>query len=177
VSLILHWTIIDFLLPLIISTNSAKHLAASRGHYECAKLLLNERVEIDTAGPDNRTALRLSADNGDLDFMELLLNHGARVNARDKFHSTALHSAARNGEHDVAKLLLSHGADFEAKDAELMSAIHHCCSGTGNHEGREAILSSFMSRKGKTSVLESPGQKGMSALCYGAASGKYICIA
>ena len=90
------------------------HAAASKGHKDVAKLLMDYKSDVNAKKKYGYTPLHYAA-HGHKDVVELLLAKKADVNARDNIGYTPLHEAARNGYKDVAALLLANKADVNAK--------------------------------------------------------------
>ena len=93
---------------------SALTLAASEGHIETLRLLLDHWVwSYGSDGRDDhgRTTLMYAAAAGDTDTMRDLIAEGAPINARTHTDATALMFAAHEGHADAVALLLEMGAD------------------------------------------------------------------
>ncbi|CAK8994192.1 unnamed protein product [Durusdinium trenchii] len=101
-------------------------LAASCGHLEVVRLLLEAGVDKDAADTDGWTALHIAAENGHSEVVRLLLEAGADKDAADIHFNgwTALHFSARNGHLEVARLLLEARADKDAATADGLTALH-----------------------------------------------------
>jgi ankyrin repeat protein len=100
----------------------------SRGIYDTlelgvniARLLLEQRVDLNAQNKFHQTALHSAAFSGRLEITQLLLDHGANPNAENGLGLTPLHSVSvgkyDSQEHGVgiAQLLLGHGADVNAR--------------------------------------------------------------
>jgi ankyrin repeat domain-containing protein 17 len=85
--------------------------AASAGHLQCAKLLIEAGAGVNTHSNEfKETALTLACYKGNIDVVKLLLECGAdQEHKTDEMH-TALMEACMDGHTEVAKLLLDHGA-------------------------------------------------------------------
>lgn len=127
--------------------------AASQGHLDVSKLLIEQKVEVDAVAASGGSALMFAAGAGHLSVCELLISHGADVNklvvatpeyiehvteaiakgSEDvephKDGVTSLHVAALGGHLDVVKLLLEHKADPRAKDDEDQTPLLNAVSG------------------------------------------------
>jgi uncharacterized protein len=80
------------------------------------KMLLRADAKVDSANPDDESALMLAVKNGNLPMVETLVNAGANVNRIEKFHNqTPLIYAAAGGHLAIVKLLLSKGADVKPR--------------------------------------------------------------
>jgi ankyrin repeat protein len=75
------------------------------------KMLLDAGAKVDSANPDDESALMLAIKNGNLQMAETLVKAGANVNRIEKFHNqTPLIYAAAGGHAAIVKLLLSKDA-------------------------------------------------------------------
>jgi ankyrin repeat protein len=80
------------------------------------KMLLEAGAKVDSANPDDETALMLAIKNGSLPITETLVKAGANVNRIEKFHNqTPLIYAAAGGHIGIVKLLLSRDADVRPR--------------------------------------------------------------
>ncbi len=80
------------------------------------KMLLDAGAKVDSANPDDETALMLAIKNGNLQMTEELMKAGASVNRIEKFHNqTPLIYAAAGGHSAIVKLLLSKDADVRPR--------------------------------------------------------------
>lgn len=66
------------------------HLASRHGHMDCAKALLEHKINVDIRGFVKQTPLHVAAQSGDKEMARLLLDHGAEINARDRDGLTPL---------------------------------------------------------------------------------------
>ena len=91
---------------------TALHHAATNGHADIVKYLLNHEAKIDK--PDNLclTPLHLAAKNGWLDVVEVLLNSGANATRRNLGGSTPFDLAVTGGHREIVELL----ADGDVED-------------------------------------------------------------
>jgi ankyrin repeat protein len=103
------------------------HTAASRGHADIAKLLLDSGADVNVRLPTGGTALHMASDQP-AEVAELLLSRGAEVDATNDWGRTPLHAAVDHGNLDVATLLLAHGADPNAKDHRGVTPVHEAAS-------------------------------------------------
>jgi ankyrin repeat protein len=96
--------------------------AASYGHVEVVRLLLEGGANVDSADGYQRTALYLAASYGLLDVCRLLLEWGAKVNHLNKWENTPLHTAAGEGHLSVVKLLVEWEADVSVRNVLGLTA-------------------------------------------------------
>lgn len=103
-------------------------------------LTMTQRLQINTSGAKNRTALHVAAQQGSLKIVKLLLENRANVNHKDSdvsffklaFYTlyslsmfqgqTPLHLGASNFHSSIVQLLLDYGADTTITDASNMTA-------------------------------------------------------
>jgi len=113
------------------------HIAASRKNLPVAKILLENKAEIDLEDAYGRTALHIACAKGDLRMATLLLRHHAKIEAIDNFGRTPLLEAGRNGHIKVLKFLLEKGATIYTFDGKGRTVFH------------------LMARKGQTKTFKS----------------------
>jgi ankyrin repeat protein len=87
------------------------HIAASLGHKQMVKILLNNGANIHAQGGCYRFALTAAAVGGDISMMRLLLDQGAVLRAQDMEKETALHGAVIGGHLNAVKFLIEQGLD------------------------------------------------------------------
>lgn len=92
------------------------HLAASSGHTEMVRLLLDHGAGMD---------LLVAAVIGDIDATNRLLEEDEDVNVRDADMNTPLHFACREGHEAVVKALILRGADVSAKGDFGLTPMQH----------------------------------------------------
>ena len=88
--------------------------AASSGHTEIVRLMLDRGADIELANEWGRTALTFSAQNDRLDTTPLLIERGADVMATDEKGFAPLIWAAMSGSPEMVALLLDAGATDRA---------------------------------------------------------------
>eukprot|EP00051_Salpingoeca_urceolata_P018957 m.270763 g.270763 ORF g.270763 m.270763 type:complete len:794 (-) comp19317_c0_seq16:1018-3399(-) len=96
-------------------------VAADRGLWEHAELLLDSGADANRADASGHTPLFLAACNGHDDLVRLLLERGSNPFAVNKTRKSALHFAAHNEHNDVVKQLLD--AAFKARPASGRSDL------------------------------------------------------
>jgi len=101
--------------------------AASHGHMEIVKLLVDRGADVNMKGEAWYGPLHAASAGGYVEIVELLLDHGADVNIFH--HDKPLHYAAKNGHIRVAEILLARGANVNARGMDestpLGSAVAH----------------------------------------------------
>ena len=92
----------------------ALYIAASHGHIELVKYLLNSgRGDVNCNYGGGRTPLITASDHNRTEVAKFLLERGADVNAKDFSGRNALILTSWQGNTDMAKLLISKGADLD----------------------------------------------------------------
>ncbi|MDI1245616.1 MAG: ankyrin repeat domain-containing protein [Rhodoferax sp.] len=81
------------------------HYAATNGHLEVVRLLLDEHAYIDAASPNNTTPLMMAAQYGTPAAVKLLLEAGADPWLRNDLGLTAIDFASRAGRTDSGELI------------------------------------------------------------------------
>lgn len=70
------------------------HYAASGGHFEVCKLLLEARGDANVELPDFSTPIMLAVEEGNIPVAKLLLQHGARTRSKDEAGFTVMDRCA-----------------------------------------------------------------------------------
>ena len=81
------------------------HYAATGGHLEMMRLLLEEHAFIDAQSPNGTTPLMMAASYGTPDAVKLLIEAGADLNMRNQQGMTALDFARRAERPDSVELI------------------------------------------------------------------------
>lgn len=104
-------------------------LAAKKGFYPTAKLLLDLGADVNAPDTLGFTPLHFAACDGKEELLGLLLAHGADVSRRDDDGWTALHCAASRGKPAAVEILLKAGAPVDA--------LTNAATGKGTPTGSE----------------------------------------
>lgn len=98
--------------------------ASCKGHFECAKMLIDAGADINFQSKNNLSAMFVAASAGHGYIAEALLEAGADVNAKcGQLGATALINASRHGDVDIVDLLFEHHADVNLVDNSQQSAL------------------------------------------------------
>ena len=84
--------------------------AASGGHANIIRLLLDGGVPINSASDNGTTALMMAARGNHLEAVKILLERGADPNLRNEWGKTALDWALSKNNQEMAELLKTKGA-------------------------------------------------------------------
>ncbi len=83
------------------------HYAATRGHLDIIRLLLEEHAYIDAESPNGTTPLMMAARYGSSEAVKLLLDEGADVSLKNQQKLTAIDFANMTNRVDVAEMIAS----------------------------------------------------------------------
>jgi ankyrin repeat protein len=128
------------------------HWAARKGHFQVAKLLLENGAEVDALDNVNATSLHLACRYGHHDFVSVLIDHGSNVNATNNVGGTALIWAAICGSEKTASLLLKHRADVHSTTKKGSTALHKAVD-----ENSEAVVRLLIQHGADVNALEDDG--------------------
>jgi len=133
---------------------TALMIAASRGHRECVRVLLDQGAKVEDATDARRTALMLTTD---AQVIRSLLDKGADVNARDADGMTALIYAIRDPRagSDVVDALLDRGAKVDTQDNAGRTALTWAAIG-GRADVVRTLLSKHAALNPKTTAGRTP---------------------
>ncbi|MDR5750656.1 MULTISPECIES: ankyrin repeat domain-containing protein [unclassified Caballeronia] len=79
------------------------HYAATNGHDDIVKILLDHSAYIDAGSPNGTTPLMMAARGGHLSTVKLLLDEGADLRVKNQIGMTAVDFAQKYNEKDVAE--------------------------------------------------------------------------
>ncbi|WP_250464896.1 ankyrin repeat domain-containing protein [Caballeronia sp. GAFFF2] len=82
---------------------SPLHYAATNGHDDIVKILLDHSAYIDAGAPNGTTPLMMAARGGHLSTCKLLLDEGADLRVKNQLGMTAVDFAKKYNEKDVAE--------------------------------------------------------------------------
>ena len=99
------------------------HLAASKGHIECVRYILDMGLAVDSSDNHETTALMFASYDGHYEVATLLLDCGASVSRYDEDGDTPLLAASGGGHSKIANLLLARGAPVNHQNNDGMSAL------------------------------------------------------
>ncbi|KAH0627874.1 hypothetical protein JD844_008417 [Phrynosoma platyrhinos] len=134
---------------------TAFHLAASKGHGECLRIMLAHGADVASQDGTGHSALHLAAKNshpdcikrllqaksgcGCLQVVQLLCEHKCPINIKDADGNIPLLLAVQNGHTEVGKYLLEHGADINSRDKNGRTALMLACE-AGNLSIVEVLI-------------------------------------
>jgi ankyrin repeat protein len=82
---------------------TATHYAATQGHTEILRLLLEHHADVDARAPNQMTPLMMAARGGHVDSVRLLLNEGAVDSLKNDAGLSAEDFAQKNGHTELAE--------------------------------------------------------------------------
>jgi ankyrin repeat protein len=103
--------------PALVSSKDGKygqtplHVAAFNDRLEVAKLLIDNKADVNSAANNGSTPLHLAAAKGNKDIVNLLLANNANINAVDHDGWSPLHSSVIWQHKDIEDLLRQHGGE------------------------------------------------------------------
>ena len=89
----------------------------------CAELLIENGVNVNSRYDKGKTPLHYAAERGDIKMADVLLAHGADIEAGDISGTRPLHVAARSSL-ETTKFLVERGVDINATDVDGNTALH-----------------------------------------------------
>ena len=98
-------------------------LAATNGHEECLKALIDKGVDVNRSGKNYETALLKAAVHDHNACLYMLIHAGADVNVKGNYGRTALIAAVEKGNYDCSKTLIEAGANVNASYLNRKTAL------------------------------------------------------
>lgn len=97
---------------------SAFHLAATKGHVECLRVMLAHGVDVTAQDTAGHSALHLAAKNSHHECVKKLLQAKCLAESTDNSGKTALHYAAAQGCLQAVQVLCEHKSPLNLKDVD-----------------------------------------------------------
>merc|ERR1712136_66260 len=97
--------------------------AATYGHIDAVRVLLDHGSDIEATSKDGWTSLITATYNGHIDVVQYLIQRDANIEAADERGWTPLMHVAFNGDIKTLKCLLENGASVEAMDTDGRTAL------------------------------------------------------
>ena len=160
-----------FILLCSVVANAQSRLdeAIRSGNVGAVRALIDQRVDVNAAGPDGTTPLHWAADGDRPEIVQMLIRAGARVTTSNRYGATPLWLAAVNGNAATIAMLLEAGADANAASAEGETALM-VAARTGKADAVNALL-----RRGADPNVKE-GWRGQTAFMWAAAEGHATAI-
>ncbi|XP_064081222.1 transient receptor potential channel pyrexia-like isoform X3 [Macrobrachium nipponense] len=134
------WLMVRMLIKAGVSVSTtnqagatALHLAADKGHFKCARELLESGAEVNQKDGDGCLPLHCAARNrsGDgLKILPYLIKSGSSVNTPEKCGYTPLHIAALASNAEAVKVLLKAGGSHGLANDKGQTPLHLTCTPT-----------------------------------------------
>ncbi|XP_054439900.1 ankycorbin isoform X2 [Pteronotus mesoamericanus] len=97
---------------------TAFHLAATKGHVECLRVMVTHGVDVTAQDTAGHSALHLAAKNGHHEYIKKLLQSKCPAEGTDSSGRTALHYAAAQGCLPAVQVLCEHKSPVNLKDLD-----------------------------------------------------------
>ncbi|XP_045296579.1 ankycorbin isoform X1 [Leopardus geoffroyi] len=97
---------------------TAFHLAATKGHVECLRVMVTHGVDVTAQDPAGHSALHLAAKNSHHECIRKLLQSKCPAGSVDSSGKTALHYAAAQGCLQAVQALCEHKSPINLKDLD-----------------------------------------------------------
>jgi hypothetical protein len=117
---------------------SALHAAASTGHVELCRQLVNFGAHHDQLDTDGMAPLHVASLQGQAEIAEVLALAGAEIDASDNFGRSPLFLAAFHGHRDAADVLIKHGASTGGADVASLGRSWDQLNHGGERPGRKS---------------------------------------
>jgi len=109
---------------------TALWLAASMGHEDAVKLLLQRKADLEIYDVKGQTPLFVAVKFNRINTVKLLLKFGANPDGSHINSSTPVHLAARENFQQVLSILLKYGGDVNGRQSNKISLNNKCYNGT-----------------------------------------------
>jgi ankyrin repeat protein len=104
---------------------TALHCAASRGHLNCLKVLIEQcQCSVNIMDNNNCTPIFYAATLNQPEVCEALINYGANLHVQDSKGRTVYHCAAARGQLNCLKIICQKNADIWLKNRRGDTPIH-----------------------------------------------------
>ena len=113
--------------------------AVKTADIEAVRVLIEERVDLNSLEADGTTALHWAVHRDDLDIVDLLIRSGANVRVTNRYGVAPLALACINGNAAMVERLLASGADANTSSPEGETALM-AAARTGNVDAVEVLL-------------------------------------
>lgn len=127
--------------------------AASAGHVDIVKLLINHNADVNAQSSSGNTPLMYACAGGHEDVVLVLLGAGANVEDHNENGHTPLMEAASAGHVGVAKILLDHGAGVNTHSNEFKESALTLACYKGHLEMVRFLLSAGADQEHKTDEM------------------------
>ncbi|XP_028376484.1 ankycorbin isoform X1 [Phyllostomus discolor] len=97
---------------------TAFHLAATKGHVECLRVMVTHGVDVTAQDTAGHSALHLAAKNSHHEYIKKLLQSKCPAESTDSSGKTALHYAAAQGCLPAVQVLCEHRSPVNLKDSD-----------------------------------------------------------
>ena len=103
---------------------TALHVAAHCGHVKIAKLLLDQKADVNARALNGFTPLHIACKKNRIKVIELLIKHGASKEATTESGLTPLHVASFMGCMNVVVFLIQNGAALNVPTIRGETPLH-----------------------------------------------------
>ncbi|XP_072254425.1 receptor-interacting serine/threonine-protein kinase 4 [Pyxicephalus adspersus] len=96
------------------------HLAAQRGHYRVARMLVELGCNVNLPNAQLKTPLHIAAETGHTSTARLLIHHGANINAITIEGYTALDLASHHQHYSAVKLIMDERSNIKYEEESIV---------------------------------------------------------
>ncbi len=122
------------------SGDSPLHIAAARGSFPIAEVLLSGGADINATNTELNTPLHAAIQNGRDEVSIFLIKNGADLNKHNALGYTPLHLAALHNRRAIAEELISKGADIESLSNQQYTPLGLVARSTESDEVAELLI-------------------------------------